>query len=527
MPRPSTLVARLAAGGMRDAESILDQVLASAGDRISADAVRELLGLADAETSTASSTRSPLGDARPARAPRPARGSRPGPAVFLDQVVDALASGSSAAGRCRRRPTADGSPTPPAGSPPSTRRARRRAACASSSSSPCSTPRSRRAAIAARAAPRRCLARRAAPSPAGGRLPPRPPTPVAAPAPPSPPSPSAPVRPTPVMPPRRRRRERPRPPTPAAAPAPTPTIRRRATPRDRRPATTSSACVRGWRIVATSSSAARRSSRSSRVPPDRASTGNVVTLGFPEEQAFLRDMAETARRPRGGVGGVPRPPVGVRASPRNVELLPPLPATGRRAHPRRGPADPPTTSSTSARSLTIAGGTRCVRRAARRRSPTPTGGSHPCAWQPAMAQQMQHEMARVQAELESRPSRHRRRRRRDVASPASRSCVSIDDRSRRGRPRRRRDAPGPRRRRGQRRPERAPGLEREDGCVTGGLACPASAVEPPVSQRLIEPVARLIEAFAACPGSAPRRPSASPTTCCAPRTPRRAPSPRR
>ena len=41
------LVAELADGGMRDAESLLDQVLAYAGDRISAEAVREAVGLAD------------------------------------------------------------------------------------------------------------------------------------------------------------------------------------------------------------------------------------------------------------------------------------------------------------------------------------------------------------------------------------------------------------------------------------------------------------------------------------------------
>jgi len=48
-PEAIDLVARLAAGGMRDAESILDQLLASTTDRIEADAVRELLGLADTE----------------------------------------------------------------------------------------------------------------------------------------------------------------------------------------------------------------------------------------------------------------------------------------------------------------------------------------------------------------------------------------------------------------------------------------------------------------------------------------------
>ena len=44
------LIARLAAGGMRDAESMLDQLLASSGDRLSEGRVRDLLGLADAET---------------------------------------------------------------------------------------------------------------------------------------------------------------------------------------------------------------------------------------------------------------------------------------------------------------------------------------------------------------------------------------------------------------------------------------------------------------------------------------------
>jgi DNA polymerase-3 subunit gamma/tau len=43
------LVARLASGGMRDAESMLDQVLAGTADPISASAITDLLGLADAE----------------------------------------------------------------------------------------------------------------------------------------------------------------------------------------------------------------------------------------------------------------------------------------------------------------------------------------------------------------------------------------------------------------------------------------------------------------------------------------------
>jgi DNA polymerase-3 subunit gamma/tau len=43
------LIARLASGGMRDAESMLDQLLASGDGRLTADQVRELLGLAEAD----------------------------------------------------------------------------------------------------------------------------------------------------------------------------------------------------------------------------------------------------------------------------------------------------------------------------------------------------------------------------------------------------------------------------------------------------------------------------------------------
>jgi len=47
-PAALALIARLAAGGMRDAESILDQLLSAATDTITEAAVRDLLGMADA-----------------------------------------------------------------------------------------------------------------------------------------------------------------------------------------------------------------------------------------------------------------------------------------------------------------------------------------------------------------------------------------------------------------------------------------------------------------------------------------------
>ena len=46
-PEALELIAQLADGGMRDAESLLDQVLAYAGDRVTADGVRQAVGLAD------------------------------------------------------------------------------------------------------------------------------------------------------------------------------------------------------------------------------------------------------------------------------------------------------------------------------------------------------------------------------------------------------------------------------------------------------------------------------------------------
>jgi DNA polymerase-3 subunit gamma/tau len=46
-PDALALIARLADGGMRDAESLLDQVLSYAGDRVGIEAVREAVGLAD------------------------------------------------------------------------------------------------------------------------------------------------------------------------------------------------------------------------------------------------------------------------------------------------------------------------------------------------------------------------------------------------------------------------------------------------------------------------------------------------
>ena len=88
------LIARLAAGGMRDAESMLDQLLSSSADELDESRVRDLLGLADAETvegfvdalvATDARTGMRLLDGLEERG-RDLRG-------FLDQVIETLRAG--------------------------------------------------------------------------------------------------------------------------------------------------------------------------------------------------------------------------------------------------------------------------------------------------------------------------------------------------------------------------------------------------------------------------------------------------
>jgi hypothetical protein len=55
--------------------------------------------------------------------------------------------------------------------------------------------------------------------------------------------------------------------------------------------------------------------------------GDLVTLGFPEDQAFLKDVAERRRSIlESGVGEFVGRPVRVRCVATNLDLIPPLPA---------------------------------------------------------------------------------------------------------------------------------------------------------------------------------------------------------
>ncbi len=101
------LVARLAAGGMRDAESILDQLIATSPDEITEPQVRELLGLADAAAVSGFIGALASGDAGAGMAILDDLDERGrDPRALLDQVVDAIrvrivadASGSAAGDR--------------------------------------------------------------------------------------------------------------------------------------------------------------------------------------------------------------------------------------------------------------------------------------------------------------------------------------------------------------------------------------------------------------------------------------------
>ena len=393
------------------------------------------------------------------------------------------------------------SPPPAGGWPRSTRTAPASAACASSSSSRCS----RRPASARVAADRRRRAGRrraatappsrdaAAPAAAPSRRRRRPRRAADAEPASAPPRrrprraepPAAPSRPS-RRPPEPDRDAAPRTPgaaaDPAAAPEPgapgrhpadrpdrrRPRRRRAAADRPRTPSSTS--CSPRWPTIVAPLSAD---------PPTKplivdcrpvAVDGAIVTLGFPEEQAFLKDAAER-RRPaiEAGIARGPRPIRSPSAASSPTSSSPP--AAGRRTPPRarRGAPDLRRRPGRRRRGQLTAArrGLHADGRSARLTDHDTDERRHPMGMAnlQRMAQQMQQEMLRVQAELEAtivdgsagggvvNATRHRQA-----------GARQRHDRSVGGRPGRRRDAPGPRRRRGQR---RAPGVARagraEDG----------------------------------------------------------------
>ena len=160
MPRAVHLIARLAAGGMRDAESMLDQLLSAAPERIDEATVRDLLGLADAEVVDTFVDHLVRGDGAAGVALLETLDERGRDVrALLDQAVDTIRAELMAASPTRpacgtSRPH---SPQPVAGSPRSTRTGPASAASASSWSSRCSRREPRRRATLARSRPARRL----------------------------------------------------------------------------------------------------------------------------------------------------------------------------------------------------------------------------------------------------------------------------------------------------------------------------------------------------------------------------------
>ncbi len=354
------LVARLAAGGMRDAESMLDQLLASTGDRLDEARVRDLLGLVEGDAVDRFVDALVEGDARAGIAVlddledhgRDAR-------VFLDQVVEALREQLVATLSGEGRHAAD-----------AVAMAGRRIAAIDPNRAGVGglrlqlelalfAPRSTGSVAATLPAPVAESSRGAgtAPEPARASAPERAPTreperepsraPGRAPAPARPPVPTASAAGVDSAPPPAREVRSAEPPAPATQPTPAP-----APPTA--PAAPANATLPGAAATqAPDPSAAgatagntdldRLRSRWSEVvvrisqhPPTKplisacrpiSVDGDVVTLGFPEDQAFLKDVAERRRSIlESGVSEFVGRPVRVRCVATNLDLVPPLPA---------------------------------------------------------------------------------------------------------------------------------------------------------------------------------------------------------
>jgi DNA polymerase-3 subunit gamma/tau len=358
-PEAVRLIARLAAGGMRDAESMLDQLLSSSADGLDETRVRDLLGLADTETVDrfvealveydALAGIKAL-DALEERG-RDLRG-------FLDQVIEALRGGivgtassshpvAALAAAARRLAAIDPSRagvgglrlqlelalfpdtgTPPAAAVPPPARPAPAAQPASRASAP--APEAARAAAPARAA-------ETAPGPAVAS------TPAAtAPAEPEPTPASADARPDRKSTGSKPDANRAAPPEAAAKPLATPEPVATAEPAARPagsgseargpvagPATTGDLDVlraRWPEVVA----------RISTHPPTKplivvcrpiSVEDGIVTLGFPEDKAFLRDVAERRRGVlEDNISAVLGRTVGVRCVATNIDVVPDLPS---------------------------------------------------------------------------------------------------------------------------------------------------------------------------------------------------------
>ena len=336
-PGAVELVARLAAGGMRDAESILDQVLASGDDLLTEARVGDLLGLVDAETVEAFLDALVRGGALAGLAAIDGLEERGRDLhVFLDQVVDAvrLALTGQLAGRRSAGSPAAEPPVWPLGALVGV--ARRLAAIDPSRASIGGLRFQLELALlegAAPAGPRPGRDRRRRPGGRGSAG-------LAGPAPKARPEPAprrrlaSPARsPSAVPPPATVPTAPARPSVPTTARSRPPSRRRPGPARRPTPGTAEASAglaelIAAWpRIVAELSSSPPIKPLVEACRPIEM-TGNQVVLGFPEGKAFLRDVAERRRTHlEEGIGRVLGRAVAVRLVATNLDLLP-LPAAG-------------------------------------------------------------------------------------------------------------------------------------------------------------------------------------------------------
>jgi len=305
-PGAVRLIARLAAGGMRDAESMLDQLLSAGDAPIDETRVRELLGLADAEAVAGFVDALLGGDVAAGmrildQLEERGRDSR----AFLDQVVDALRAElleSLGDGVIPARPVSALS------------EAARRLAAIDPDRNGVGGLRLQLELALFGGATRPPTAATAVPVARPTPVVSAPPAPKAAKKEPAPePEPAAQPEPEPVAQPARVAADEPEPsPSPVAAAAPVV------------PSDALDALLAAWPAIV---------ARVSQHPPTKplivacrpvAVEGNVVTLGFPEEQAFLKDVAERKKTViEQGIGESLGRAVAVRCVVANVELASP------------------------------------------------------------------------------------------------------------------------------------------------------------------------------------------------------------
>jgi DNA polymerase-3 subunit gamma/tau len=320
-PAAVHLVARLAAGGMRDAESMLDQLLASTGGTITESGVRDLLGLAEAEAVDRLVGALVDGDAAAGIAildELDERGRDIG--IVLDQAVEVV----------RNRLTESFGGSANAAEVARLTRAARSLATIDPE---------RRGVGGLRLQVE--LALFAAPTPSASALVPPAPamaTPAGRPAPKSEPaSPSAPEAPTPAI------ASEPAPveaepePVPAGVGSAEPAAAQSgdeaaAAPTGGPPSAAPTAepgsdldrLLTSWSEIVGSVRPATRALITECRP--MSVDGNVVTLGFPEAKAFLKDVAERKRGDlEDAVGGFLGRAVSVRCVATNIDMVPPLP----------------------------------------------------------------------------------------------------------------------------------------------------------------------------------------------------------